>query len=41
MSAGGLKFSEGYGANSTKLPRFLEQEDAHLALIIGDLSYAL
>ena len=29
-----------YLANSTKLVRFLEREEAHLALLPGDLSYA-
>ena len=42
MRSGGLSFSEKYGMNSTKLPRYLEQEgSAHLALMVGDLSYAL
>ncbi len=41
LPAGGLDFVESYGVNSSKLPRYLEQEDAHLGLMIGDLSYAL
>ncbi|GAX76824.1 hypothetical protein CEUSTIGMA_g4270.t1 [Chlamydomonas eustigma] len=37
----GLNFNENYGRNSTKLPKYLEQEEAHLALLIGDLAYAM
>ena len=39
---GGIEFTSSFGANSKKLPSMLKKEDsAHLALMIGDLSYAM
>jgi hypothetical protein len=39
---GGIEFTSSFGANSKKLTSMLEKEDsAHLALMIGDLSYAM
>ena len=42
LRAGGLHFSEDYGRNSSKLGPHLEGElDALLALLVGDLAYAV
>jgi hypothetical protein len=40
--AAGLHFNDNYAANSAKLAMWLQRErDAHLALLTGDLAYAL
>ncbi|GBF92766.1 hypothetical protein Rsub_05135 [Raphidocelis subcapitata] len=36
----GLEWDVGYALNSTKLVRYISKEDADVALLIGDLSYA-